>query len=139
MRLETHGYMTIRNTKLMYEILIWLYTTSIHLIWYYRQVLVHLISIYTYIDSLRHVSHHHIICTHYHLLVDPNVTYDNQGRSSQTIALPYHTMPIMQIMYGLLWRSFLPILLYKEHGLIATNPASISFSNCSCIWWRDIV
>ena len=26
-----------------------------------------------YIDSLRHVSHHHIICTHYHSLVEPNV------------------------------------------------------------------
>ena len=51
------------------------YTMSIHLI-YYRQVLVDLISIYTYIDSLRHISHHDIICTHDHLLVDPYATCD---------------------------------------------------------------
>ena len=57
------------------RLLIWLYTMSIHLIWYYRHVLVYLISIYTYIDSQRHVSHHHIICTHYYLLVAPHATY----------------------------------------------------------------
>ena len=29
-------------------------------------MLVHLISICTHIDRLRHLSHHHIICTNYH-------------------------------------------------------------------------
>ena len=44
---ETYGQITIRNTKLT---------------WYYRLVSVHLISIYTYINSLlRHISHGHII------------------------------------------------------------------------------
>ena len=32
--------------------------------------------IYTYRDRLRLVSHHHITCTHLHLLVAPNVTYE---------------------------------------------------------------
>ena len=87
MRLETDGYMIIRNTKLMYETLIWLYTMAPHSIWYYRQVLVHLISKYTYIDSLSKVSQHHIlllICTRSHFLVDSNA----QGRTFQTISLP---------------------------------------------------
>ena len=64
------------------RLLTWLYTMSIHLIWYYRHALVYFISITTIRDSLRHVSLHYIICTHYHLLVDPNTTY-NGSRARQ--------------------------------------------------------
>ena len=57
---------TYTSVILMFENLIrWSLTTG-------RWVLVHLVSICTPIDSLRHVSHHHIICTHSNLLVDPN-------------------------------------------------------------------
>ena len=73
MRLEIHGHMAIRNIKLMYGILIVFYT----------------ISIYTHIDSLRHVSHRHTICTHHHL-VDPYATCDgslSQYRTFKTITI----------------------------------------------------
>ena len=66
---------TLTNKSIRH--LIWLTTRSIHCIWYYRQLLAHLISIYTYIDSLRHVLHLYIICTQYHLLVYTNVIYDS--------------------------------------------------------------
>ena len=73
------------------RLLIWLYTMSIHLMWYYRQLLDHLISIYTYIHSLRHISHYHIICTHYHLLVAPHATYygslERQNFQNNNIAI----------------------------------------------------
>ena len=50
MRLETHGYMTIRDTKLMYETFNLTIYCIHHLIWYYIHIFVHSISI--------HVSHH---------------------------------------------------------------------------------
>ena len=54
----------------------------LHVYWKYQiksiiNVLAHLISIYTYINSLKHISHHHIIFTHYHLHVGSNVMYDS--------------------------------------------------------------
>ena len=45
-----------------------------------------------YDDSLRHVLHHHILCTHYSR---PNVIYDgslSQGRTFQTITLTGHNI-----------------------------------------------
>ena len=73
MRLETDGYMTIINTTLLLETfnLTIYYVHSFDIIdryWFIK-------SIYTYIDSLRDVSHHHIIYTHYHLLVAPRAPY----------------------------------------------------------------
>ena len=75
------------------RLLISLYTTvtSIHFVWYNRHVLDHLISVWTYIASLGHVSHLHTICTHYHFFVDPNATYGSspsrQNVSKNNVAL----------------------------------------------------
>ena len=94
----------------------------VHLCWKFKikrirlLVLVHLISIHSYINSLRHVSHHHIICTHYHLLVDTNVPYDGllSGQEfpmRQTITLPddnimLHRRVRMACCHGLFDKSF---------------------------------
>ena len=59
------------------------YTTVIHCIQCYRHLFVHLIQVYSYINSLRQVSHHPIICTNVHLLVDPNVA--DEGPLSRQI------------------------------------------------------
>ena len=64
MRLERDGYMTIRNTKSIYETFN-LTISSIHLIWSYRQVLVHLITIYTYTHTRAHTHEH----THAHIYI----------------------------------------------------------------------
>ena len=63
--LEIHNY--------KYEIYNLPYSTSIHGIQCYRHLLVYLIQLYSYMNSLEH---DHFICTHVHLLVDPHVTYD---------------------------------------------------------------
>ena len=90
-RLEIDGHMT----KLMYETCdLTIYTMSIHLIWY-RQELVNynLISVHVYIlyiSSLKHVSHHHIICTHYHFLVAPFATYHVGNEANFPISFSRH-------------------------------------------------
>ena len=65
----------IHNSK--YETYTLTYITAIHCIQCYRHVLVYLIQLCSYINSLRTVSHRCTICTNVHLLVDPNVTYDH--------------------------------------------------------------
>ena len=66
------GRRLLEIQKLMYETINFTisYVHSFDMIWYDRQILVHFISI----DSIRHVSHHHTICTQYHLFVTPHAT-----------------------------------------------------------------
>ena len=64
--------------------------------------MVHLISIYTFIDSLRYISHHHIICTHDHLLVDqrlPMMTL-SQSRTFKTIRSSNYNIVLFSCYVG---------------------------------------
>ena len=79
---------------------------------YYRQLLVHFI-------SLRHVSHHHIICIHSNWLIDPNVTYSSRSRQNfqnKYIASPDYCAT-QQGIYKLLWGSFDQRVLLNREGV----------------------
>ena len=41
-----------------------------------ENLMVYLIQLNSYIDSLRQGSYHHVMCAKFHLLEDPNITYD---------------------------------------------------------------
>ena len=110
MRLEPDGYMTIRNSTLMHNS----FNLTISYVIAFNMILQTGICsfnqyIYTYIDSLRHVSHHHIICIHDHLLVDSNVTCDgslsrHNFPNNNTASSQYYA--VQQWIYKLLWGSF---------------------------------
>ena len=111
---HVYGKYKIKSMRL----LSWLYTMSIHFIWYYRQLLVHLISKYTNIDSLGHVSHHHTFGTHYHLLVDQNITYDGPLLSQElpNITLPYHNIMLRSRAYVWYYGGLFDQWFYIERG-----------------------
>ena len=69
----------------------------------------HLVLYIWYIYSLRQLLHHHIICTHFPLLLDQNGTYEGPHLSHK---LPNKTLPDHNIMlcsmrfYGVFWGLF---------------------------------
>ena len=65
------------NTQFKYETYKWTYYTFIHYLQCYSHLLVNLIMLYNYIDSIRQVTHHQVNCTNSYLLVDPNVSYES--------------------------------------------------------------
>ena len=78
MRLETHGCMYIRNTLLKVSDL-QIDLCYIHLLYInVLHVLVYLMCLYSFINSLSQVSHHLITCTLSHWLVVRNVTYEGR-------------------------------------------------------------
>ena len=85
------AYMYNENTSSGYETYKLYYTTSIHPIQCYRHLLVYLINLYSYLDSLRQV---HCITSPYHLYKVPLFGRPDLSlaRSCQTITLPYHNI-----------------------------------------------
>ena len=73
--------------------------------------------VYTSIDSLRHVSHRNIICTHYNLLVAPHAICIPmmallQGITFKTITLPVHPI-VLQWWFMLIWGYILAQISHK--------------------------
>ena len=86
----------------------------IYCIWCYRHVLAHIVQLYSYTNGLRQVSHHQVICTNVHLLVDPTITYDgtvsrqNLPKNKIALALYYACQQRMcKVSRGLLESVFL--------------------------------
>ena len=94
MRLETHGHTTIKICKIN----VWDFNLTkyyIHSCFMKLETGIgSLISIYTYINSLREVWHHHIICTHGHLLVDPHATCDGSFSNRTYITIILFWAPV---------------------------------------------
>ena len=74
---------------------------------------------HTYITSVQQVSHRHIICTHFYLLVDLNVIYEGPllSHKLQYRTLAGHIMLWSMRLYGLLSWVFLSENLYQQKGV----------------------